>query len=74
MILNGDDKRIRTSDLRITNALLYQLSYAGTCFKIKDLYSPFQDLEFTGCIEGATAQNSRDFGLRGRVRIVVAPD
>ncbi len=26
----GADKKIRTSDLRITNAPLYQLSYAGT--------------------------------------------
>ena len=28
--INGADKKIRTSDLRITNAPLYQLSYAGT--------------------------------------------
>lgn len=28
--LNGADKRIRTSDLRITNAPLYQLSYIGS--------------------------------------------
>ena len=27
---NGADKRIRTSDLRITNAPLYQLSYVGS--------------------------------------------
>ena len=26
----GADKRIRTSDLRITNAPLYQLSYVGS--------------------------------------------
>ena len=26
---DGADKRSRTSDLRITNALLYQLSYIG---------------------------------------------
>ena len=25
----GADERIRTADLRITNALLYQLSYVG---------------------------------------------
>lgn len=27
---NGADTPTRTEDLRITNALLYQLSYAGT--------------------------------------------
>ena len=27
--MNGADERIRTADLRITNALLYQLSYVG---------------------------------------------
>ena len=27
---NGAEKRNRTSDLRVTNALLYQLSYFGT--------------------------------------------
>ena len=27
--LNGVENRIRTDDLRITNALLYQLSYLG---------------------------------------------
>ena len=27
--VNGADERIRTADLRITNALLYQLSYVG---------------------------------------------
>jgi hypothetical protein len=27
--LGGADERIRTADLRITNALLYQLSYVG---------------------------------------------
>jgi hypothetical protein len=27
---DGADERIRTADLRITNALLYQLSYVGT--------------------------------------------
>ena len=27
----GAAARIRTGDLRITNALLYQLSYSGTC-------------------------------------------
>ena len=27
---NGADKKIRTSDLRITNAPLYQLSYIGS--------------------------------------------
>lgn len=27
--VNGAGERIRTSDLRITNALLYQLSYTG---------------------------------------------
>ncbi len=26
----GADERIRTADLRITNALLYQLSYVGS--------------------------------------------
>ena len=26
---SGADERIRTADLRITNALLYQLSYVG---------------------------------------------
>jgi hypothetical protein len=29
-VKNGAGKRSRTSDLRITNALLYQLSYSGT--------------------------------------------
>ena len=29
-IYNGADKRIRTSDLRITNAPLYHLSYVGS--------------------------------------------
>ena len=29
-LLNGADKKIRTSDLRITNAPLYQLSYIGS--------------------------------------------
>ena len=28
---NGADARTRTADLRITNALLYQLSYIGLC-------------------------------------------
>ena len=28
--LGGADDRIRTDDLRITNALLYQLSYVGS--------------------------------------------
>ena len=32
-IKNGAENRIRTDDLRITNALLYQLSYLGK-FKI----------------------------------------
>ncbi len=27
--MDGADDRIRTDDLRITNALLYQLSYVG---------------------------------------------
>ena len=27
--MNGADERIRTADLRMTNALLYQLSYVG---------------------------------------------
>ncbi len=30
LILIGADDRNRTGDLRITNALLYQLSYTGT--------------------------------------------
>ena len=30
MSLNGAGDRSRTYDLRITNALLYQLSYTGT--------------------------------------------
>ena len=29
--LNGANSRDRTDDLRITNALLYQLSYVGDC-------------------------------------------
>ncbi len=29
-VINGAGKRSRTSDLRITNALLYQLSYTGS--------------------------------------------
>ena len=29
MFLNGANSRDRTDDLRITNALLYQLSYVG---------------------------------------------
>ena len=29
-VFNGADKKIRTSDLRITNAPLYQLSYIGS--------------------------------------------
>ncbi len=29
MILTGANSRARTDDLRITNALLYQLSYVG---------------------------------------------
>ena len=29
VVLSGAGKRSRTPDLRITNALLYQLSYAG---------------------------------------------
>jgi hypothetical protein len=29
IIFAGADARIRTGDLRITNALLYQLSYTG---------------------------------------------
>jgi hypothetical protein len=32
---NGADERSRTADLRITNALLYQLSYVGTLYKIR---------------------------------------
>src|SRR5689334_12679502 len=30
-ILKGAGEEIRTPDLRITNALLYQLSYTGNC-------------------------------------------
>ena len=33
---NGAGKVIRTPDLRITNALLYQLSYAGTATGIRE--------------------------------------
>ena len=31
---NGADGRVRTCDLLVTNELLYQLSYIGTCFII----------------------------------------
>jgi hypothetical protein len=34
---NGAGSRIRTDDLLITNQLLYQLSYAGKCFIIREL-------------------------------------
>lgn len=33
--LNGAGTGIRTSDLRITNAPLYQLSYAGSIYELK---------------------------------------
>ena len=39
---NGAGERNRTSDLRITNALLYQLSYTGTYFT----FSPSEELVF----------------------------
>jgi hypothetical protein len=31
IMMNGADTRTRTEDLRITNALLYQLSHIGKC-------------------------------------------
>ena len=39
--VNGADKRSRTSDLRITNALLYQLSYIGVLTKSEILTQIF---------------------------------
>jgi hypothetical protein len=33
VLLSGAGKRNRTSDLRITNALLYQLSYSGVALE-----------------------------------------
>lgn len=35
LAVSGADKRSRTPDLRITNALLYQLSYTGQCLQIQ---------------------------------------
>ncbi len=37
-MFSGAGKRSRTSDLRITNALLYQLSYAGNAICIECLF------------------------------------
>ncbi len=35
--MNGADNRSRTYDLRITNALLYQLSYIGVVMSITEM-------------------------------------
>ena len=39
---NGAGKRSRTPDLRITNALLYQLSYAGFKRGVASIANRFQ--------------------------------
>ena len=46
----GAGERIRTSDLRITNALLYQLSYTGTLF-IFEAFISRRDAHFTELFE-----------------------
>lgn len=48
--VSGAGERIRTSDLRITNALLYQLSYTGTLF-IFEAFISRRDAHFTELFE-----------------------
>ena len=53
--------RIRTDDLRITNASLYQLSYPGTGKKIKGRTQKAQ-------VKGAESKGRRGYELAGEIR------
>ena len=56
-IRNGADKRSRTSDLRITNALLYQLSYIGPARRVHEREPRGKRLKLTGrCVNSLMNQ------------------
>ena len=70
-IVSGANERIRTADLRITSALLYQLSHVGMCV------SPNAKMKYSGCaarMQGVLSSLSRFFEVPVARRIPIAYD
>ena len=67
-VLSKADNRTRTDDLRITNALLYQLSHIGAYLSVLDYYTQFpveckRKIEFLLQVPLAVTK-ARDSGLQ----------